>query len=61
MIVPTQISPALYSLNEVLQSVVVLSVLIISLDTHNRAEYKIDRRYVLQKPNLDDFFINHII
>ncbi|EPS41562.1 hypothetical protein H072_4564 [Dactylellina haptotyla CBS 200.50] len=40
---PTQISPDLFSLREVLRSVIVLSVLIICLDSNNQSGFKVDR------------------
>ncbi|KAF3936770.1 hypothetical protein ABW19_dt0202903 [Dactylella cylindrospora] len=40
---PTQISPELYSLKDVLRSVVVLSVIIVSLDADNQSGFKVDR------------------
>ncbi|KAF3917939.1 hypothetical protein ABW20_dc0109928 [Dactylellina cionopaga] len=40
---PTQISPELFSLREVLRSVVALSVIIISLDASNQSGFKVDR------------------
>ncbi|KAK6354970.1 hypothetical protein TWF696_004098 [Orbilia brochopaga] len=40
---PTQISPELFTLKDVLRSVVVLSVIIIMLDHENTSEFKIDR------------------
>ncbi|KAK6539037.1 hypothetical protein TWF694_010584 [Orbilia ellipsospora] len=40
---PTQISPELYSLPEVLRSVIVLSVIIICLDNSNQSGFKVDR------------------
>ncbi|KAK6351250.1 hypothetical protein TWF718_004420 [Orbilia javanica] len=40
---PTQISPELFSLRAVLRSVVVLSVIIVSLDTSNESGFKVDR------------------
>ncbi|KAK6536641.1 hypothetical protein TWF281_000868 [Arthrobotrys megalospora] len=40
---PTQISPELFSLREVLRSVVVLSVIIVSLDISNEPGFKVDR------------------
>ncbi|KAF3925468.1 hypothetical protein ABW21_db0208561 [Orbilia brochopaga] len=40
---PTQISPELFSLKDVLRSVAVLSIIIILLDHENKADFKIDR------------------